>query len=73
MQKKRVFLTRTLHGFALKELRKKYQIEIHSGKNPISAQTREKILAPDSTPLPCGPPISHVKSTGLTTYHLRIA
>lgn len=35
MQKKRVFLTRTLHEFALKELRKKYQIEIHSGKIPI--------------------------------------
>jgi glyoxylate reductase len=36
MEKKRVFLTRTLHDFALKELRKKYQIEIHSGKIPIS-------------------------------------
>lgn len=35
MQKKKVFLTRTLHEFALKELRKKYQIEIHSGKIPI--------------------------------------
>jgi len=35
MQKRRVFLTRTLHDFALKELRKKYQIEIHSGKIPI--------------------------------------
>jgi len=35
MQKKRVFLTRTLHEFALKELRKKYQVEIHSGKIPI--------------------------------------
>ena len=35
MQKKRVFLTRTLHDFALKELRKKYQIEVHSGKIPI--------------------------------------
>ena len=35
MQKKRVFLTRTLHEFALKELRKKFQIEIHSGKIPI--------------------------------------
>jgi len=35
MQKKRVFLTRTLHDFALKELRKKYQIEIHKGKIPI--------------------------------------
>ena len=34
--KKKVFLTRTLHDFALKELRKKYQIEIHSGKIPIS-------------------------------------
>lgn len=30
-----MFLTRTLHEFALKELRKKYQIEIHSGKIPI--------------------------------------
>jgi glyoxylate reductase len=36
MEKKRVFLTRTLHDFALKELKKKYQIEIHSGKIPIS-------------------------------------
>ncbi len=36
MEKKRVFLTRTLHDFAIKELRKKYQIEIHSGKIPIS-------------------------------------
>ncbi|MDP6327651.1 MAG: D-glycerate dehydrogenase [Nitrosopumilus sp.] len=35
MQKKRVFLTRTLHDFALKELKKKYQIEIHTGKIPI--------------------------------------
>ena len=35
MQKKRVFLTRTLHNFALKELKKKYQIEIHTGKIPI--------------------------------------
>ena len=35
LQKKRVFLTRTLHNFALNELKKKYQIEIHSGKIPI--------------------------------------
>jgi len=35
MEKKRIFLTRTLHDFALKELKKKYQIEIHSGKIPI--------------------------------------
>jgi len=44
MKKKRVFLTRTLHDFALKELRKKYQIEIHSGKIPISkTKLRTKI------------------------------
>jgi len=35
MEKKRVFLTRTLHDFALKELKKQYDIEIHSGKIPI--------------------------------------
>lgn len=35
MEKKRVFLTRTLHDFALKELKKRYEIEIHSGKIPI--------------------------------------
>ena len=42
MQKKRVFLTRTLHDFALKELRKKYQIEVHSGKIPIPKNILEK-------------------------------
>jgi len=42
--KKKVFLTRTLHDFALKELRKKYQIEIHSGKIPIpQSKLRSKI------------------------------
>jgi glyoxylate reductase len=35
MKKKRVFLTRTLHDFALMELKKQYNIEIHSGKIPI--------------------------------------
>jgi len=35
LQKKRVFLTRSLHNFALNELKKKYQIEIHSGEIPI--------------------------------------
>jgi len=35
MEKKRVFLTRTLHDFALKELKKRYKVEIHSGKIPI--------------------------------------
>ncbi|GBL41169.1 D-glycerate dehydrogenase [Nitrosopumilaceae archaeon] len=44
MEKKRVFLTRTLHDFALKELKKRYQIEIHSGKIPISkTRLRSKI------------------------------
>jgi glyoxylate reductase len=42
--KKRVFLTRILHDFALKELKKKYQIEIHSGKIPITqSKLRSKI------------------------------
>lgn len=42
--KKKVFLTRTLHDFALKELREKYQIEIHSGKIPIpQTKLRSKI------------------------------
>ena len=35
MKKMRVFLTRRLHNFALENLRKKYQIEVHSGKIPI--------------------------------------
>ena len=44
MEKKRVFLTRTLHDFALNELKKRYQIEIHSGKIPISkTKLRSKI------------------------------
>ena len=41
MEKKRVFLTRTLHDFALKELKKLYQIEIHSGKIPIPRKKLE--------------------------------
>ena len=44
MEKKRVFLTRALHNSALKELKKIYQIEIHSGKIPISkTKLRTKI------------------------------
>ena len=35
MEKKRVFLTRNLHGFALADLKKQYKVEIHSGKIPI--------------------------------------
>ncbi|MFQ5496359.1 MAG: 2-hydroxyacid dehydrogenase [Nitrosopumilus sp.] len=42
--KKKVFLTRTLHDFALNELKKRYQIEIHSGKIPIpQSKLRSKI------------------------------
>ncbi|NNM36330.1 MAG: D-glycerate dehydrogenase [Nitrosopumilus sp.] len=42
--KKKVFLTRTIHDFALKELKKRYQIEIHSGKIPIpESKLRSKI------------------------------
>ncbi len=42
--KKKVFLTRTLHDFALKELKKRYQIEVHSGKIPIpQTKLRTKI------------------------------
>ena len=33
--KEKIFLTRKLHDFALKELKKKFQIEIHTGKIPI--------------------------------------
>lgn len=48
MKKKRVFLTRRLHDFALKELKKKYQIEIHSGKIPIpKSKLRSKIKEVD--------------------------
>ena len=38
--KEKILLTRTIHDFALKELRKKFQVEIHKGKIPIS----QKIL-----------------------------
>ena len=33
--KEKIFLTRTLHDFALKELKKKFQVEVHTGKIPI--------------------------------------
>ncbi|MFQ5475911.1 MAG: 2-hydroxyacid dehydrogenase [Nitrosopumilus sp.] len=46
--KKKVFLTRRLHDFALKELRKKYQIQVHSGKIPIpQSKLRSKIKKVD--------------------------
>jgi glyoxylate reductase len=37
--KEKIFLTRTLHDFALKELKKKFQVEIHKGKIPIPQST----------------------------------
>jgi len=44
MEKKRIFLTRTIHDFALKELRSRYVVEIHNGKIPISeTKLRSKI------------------------------
>ena len=37
--KEKIFLTRTLNGFALKQLRKNFQVEIHTGKIPIPQST----------------------------------
>ena len=37
--KEKIFLTRTLHDFVLKELKKKFQVEIHTGKIPIPQST----------------------------------
>ncbi len=42
--RKKVFLTRTLDDASLKELKKRYQVEVHHGKIPISKiKLREKI------------------------------
>ena len=41
MKKKKVFLTRTLHNFALEELKKHYEIEVHLGKIPIPRKILE--------------------------------
>ncbi len=54
LMKKKVFLTRILHDFALKELRKKYQIEIHSGEIPIP-QTKLRSKIKDIEGLICFP------------------
>ena len=37
--KEKIFLTRTLHDFALKELKKKFHVEVHTGKIPIPQNT----------------------------------
>jgi glyoxylate reductase len=45
---RKVFLTRTLHDFALKELKKRYQVEVYSGKIPIpQIKLRSKIKEVD--------------------------
>ena len=42
--RKKVFLTRTLDDISLKELKKRYQVEVHHGKIPIpEIKLREKI------------------------------
>ena len=52
--KKKVFLTRTLQDFALKELKKRYEIEIYSGKIPIS-ETKLRLKIRDAEGLICFP------------------
>ena len=37
--KQKIFLTRTLHDLALKELKKKFEVDIHTGKIPIPQNT----------------------------------
>jgi glyoxylate reductase len=37
--KQKIFLTRTLHDFALKELKKKFEVDVHTGKIPIPQNT----------------------------------
>ena len=44
IMRRKVFLTRTLHDFALKELKRRYSVEVHSGKIPIpEKKLRSKI------------------------------
>ena len=46
--KEKIFLTRTLHDFALKELEKKFHVEVHTGKIPIPKNTlKSKIKQTD--------------------------
>ena len=51
---KKVFLTRTLHAFALEHLKKKYQVEVHYGKIPIP-QTKLKTKIKEVDGLICFP------------------
>ena len=52
--RKKVFLTRALHDFALKELKKKYQVEVNSGKIPVP-QTKLRSKIKDVDGLICFP------------------
>jgi glyoxylate reductase len=52
--KEKVFLTRNLHDFALKDLKKNYDIEIHSGKIPIP-QSKLKLKIKEVQGLICFP------------------
>ena len=52
--KEKIFLTRTLHDFALKDLKKNYDVEIHSGKIPIP-QSKLKLKINEVQGLICFP------------------
>ena len=51
---KKIFLTRTLDDLTLKKLKKRYQVEVHSGKVPIS-QTKLRSKIRDIEGLICFP------------------
>ena len=51
---KKIFLTRTLDDLTLKKLKKRYQVEVHSGKIPIS-QTKLRSKIRDIDGLICFP------------------
>ena len=51
---KKIFLTRTLDDLTLKKLKKRYQVEVHSGKIPIS-QTKLRSKIRDIEGLICFP------------------
>ena len=52
--KQKIFLTRTLHDFALKGLKKRFQIQIHTGKIPIPKKTLKSKIK-DADGLICFP------------------
>lgn len=52
--KPKVLLTRKLHDFAIKELQKKYRLQIHSGKIPMPKNLLQRKIA-DAVGLVCFP------------------